>query len=141
MSVHRYSSWGRTRRPKNITTQDRVHVTGALSIDNLQEHTPAGGFPTGVDGSPEYLLAGMYTTQNQRFCHIMTSGSATVTNMYVYNHAAGFWGEMLTGSTNTGPVELLQSTSEYRKIDICGVDIVAFNTGSSGKISVSFSTF
>ena len=141
MSIHRYDSWGRTRRPKSITTNDGSFLTGALSVDNLEEHTPDGGFASSVDGIPEYVAAGMYSTQNQRFCHIITSGSATITNMYVYNHAAGFWGEMLTGSANDGPVELTKATSEYRKIDICGVDIVAFNTGSSGKISVSFSTF
>ena len=141
MAIHKYNSWGRTRRPKNITTQDRAYVTGALSIDNLQEHTPAGGFTTSVNGVAEYVLAGMYTTENQRYCHVMTSGSATVTNMYIYNHAAGFWSEMLTGSTNDGPVCLLQTIPEYRKIDVSGVDIVAFNTGSAGKISVSFSTF
>ena len=141
MSVHRYSSWGRTRRPKNITTQDRVHVTGSLSIDNLEEHTPVGGFPTGVDGSTEYLIAGMYTTQNQRYCHVMTSGSATVTNMYAYNHAAGFWSEVLTGSLG-GAVKVGGSNSpQHRIVDISGVDIVAFNTGSAGKVSVSFSTF
>ena len=62
--------------------------------------------------------------------------------MYVYNHAAGFWSEMLTGSLG-GPVKLGGSaTPQYKKVDVSGVDIVAFITGSSSqKISVSFSTF
>ena len=138
MAVHRYSSWGRTRRPKSITTQDRSYVTGALSIHELEEHTPDGGF-TETSGPNAYY--GMYSTQNQRYCHVMTSGSATITNMYIYNHAAGFWSEMLTGSL--GGVVLLggSATPQYRIIDISGADYVAFNTGSSGKISVSFSTF
>ena len=101
MGTYRADSWGRTRRPKNITSVDRAYVTGALSIDNLQENTPAGGFTTSPEG--EYLSVGIYSTQNQRFCHIMTSGSATVTNMYMYNYAAGFWSELLTGSLG-GPV-------------------------------------
>ncbi len=141
MSVHRYNSWGRTRRPKSITAQDRSYVTGALSIDNLEEHTADGGLTTSVDGIPEYTVAGMYSTQNQRYCHIMTSGSATVTSMYVYNHAAGFWSEMLTGSLG-GPVQVGGTNSpQYRVVDISGADVVAFNTGSAGKISVAFSTF
>ena len=141
MSVHRYSSWGRTRRPKNITTQDRAYLTGSRALHDLNKFTTTGGFTESVEGNDAFRRHGMYETQNQRYCHVITSGSATITNMYVYNHAAGFWGEMLTGSTNDGPVCLLQATSEYRKIDISGVDIVAFKSGSAGKISVSFSTF
>ena len=71
----------------------------------------------------------------------MTSGSATVTNMYMYNYAAGFWSELLTGSLG-GPVVVGANTApQYKIVEIAGADLVAFNTGSAGKISVSFSTF
>ena len=140
MTVYKPTSWGRTRRPKNITSNDRAYVTGALSVDNLQEHTPIGGFTAHPTGSA-LTHAGIYSTENQRFCHIMTSGSATVTNMYMYNFAAGFWSELLTGSLGGAVVVGGTSTPQYRVVEIAGADLVAFNTGSAGKISVSFSTF
>jgi hypothetical protein len=141
MSNFKYTSWGRTRRPKNITGMDRAYVTGALSIANLQENTPAGGFTESPNNNSSYLPVGIYETENQRFCHIMTSGSATVTNMYIYNYAAGFWSEMLTGSLG-GPVVVGGTDSpQYKIVEIAGADLVALNTGSAGKISLSFSTF
>tara|TARA_B100001248_G_C27348198_1_gene439877 strand:+ start:795 stop:1151 length:357 start_codon:yes stop_codon:yes gene_type:complete len=61
---HTHSSWGRTRRPKN--------VNGAKSTAHA------------VSGTE-------YFTENQRFLHIQTGSAATVTKIELYYHATGQW--------------------------------------------------
>ena len=59
MSTQRYNSWGRTRRPKNITGKDGTQVTGTTI-----------GALTGLDiantGSNATPANGVYKTENQK---------------------------------------------------------------------------
>ena len=126
MSVHKYTSWGRTRRPK-AADGDGNYVTGSTGIVAL---TGLGG-----SGSPS---DGVYKTENQRYMHLMCSGSSTVTNVYAYNYAAGFWHEIVTGSSNSSVVV---GNNQHQIVDINGADWVSVSSGSLSVVTMAFSTF
>ena len=78
MSIHRYNSWGRTRRPKNITGRDGCFVTGS----RISDITALDISSTESNAIPDN---GVYKTENQRYMHIHCSGSSSgVTNVYTY---------------------------------------------------------
>ena len=137
MSVHKYTSWGRTRRPKNITGQDGCFVTGstiaALSGLSTSNFTPANG---------------VYKTENQRYMHIHCSGSnSSVSNVYTYLYATQQWSELVV--LNPGASNALVSVScganQTRIVDIQGADLIAVATGSATFLAnanyLAFSTF
>ena len=93
MSVHKYSSRGRTRQPKNLvlpTHQNSAfalasgsvtYVTAAGNLDNVRiVHNPNNG----------------YDTQNQDYLHLMlyTTGATASAGVqiYAYNRCFGRWG-------------------------------------------------
>ena len=71
MAVYKATSWGRTRRPKNVN---------------------------GVDSTLHALDNTVYFTENQRFIHIQCGSGATVTDLELYYHASGQWTTFKTGS-------------------------------------------
>ena len=122
MSVHKYTSWGRTRRPKNLAGPDTSEVS-VVVVGSLSDAT---------DG---------YSTENQRFLHLMvTNGTAnnasagvrTVT-CYVYNYAFAKWVPLLDSSGSavalTSPDNDGTDAVAVRKqqvFEIFGVDRIAF---------------
>jgi len=88
---HRYSSWGKTRRPKALKRDGAIaaketasNVTcvavGALN-DDLDDTT------AGENG---------YSTENQRFLHIQieNDGVDDTLQLYAYNYAFGSWSQL-----------------------------------------------
>ena len=67
----RPTSWGRTRRPKN--------VNGGSSTAHAINETA-------------------YLTENQRFLHVQCGSAATVTKIELYYHATGQWADFQTGT-------------------------------------------
>ena len=137
MSVHKYTSWGRTRRPKNITGIDGTQVTGttiaaltALDIAN-----------TGSNAKP---ANGVYKTENQRYLHLHASGSSSgCTNVYTYLYASQQWSELSVRKNDDGVMDLTPvvcGANEHVIVDIAGADLIAFTTGSGG-LYAAFSTF
>ena len=130
MSVHRYNSWGRTRRPKNLAGNDGTAVGTVSGL-------------TGLQTSSLNPASGAYKTENQRFLHIIASGSGgtnKVTHLYGYNYAAASWAELKTidptdGSTNRISVD----ANEHVIIDIYGTDLIS--VAGSGSIYLAGSTF
>ena len=112
MAVHTYSSWGRTRGPKNIAG---AHGTAATV---LEDDAP----PTAVtDGHP---------TENQRYLHVtLDVGSGAPgrnLNIWTYSHASGMWGwfalvNYLTGGPGGSAVNYDSTTI----VEIHGADRVA----------------
>ena len=132
MSVHKYTSWGRTRRPKPASGNDGDFITGS-NLVALNEY----GSPTGTDAAN-----GVYQTENQRYAHIACSGSSTVSKVFTYSHAMGFWHELMAvdptdGSRNSIGV----GNNEYIIVDINGADYVALTSGSLSVVTMAFSTF
>ena len=134
MSVHKYTSWGRTRRPKNITGKDACYATGSGGLASLT----AIGVGSASDG--------VYKTENQRYMHMHCSGANSgITNVYVYNYAAASWSELVTGSAGTAYGSVQCGTNQHRIVDIQGADLISVVTGSSSKLPyanyLAFSTF
>ena len=124
---HTYSSWGRTRGPKNLAGSQGGEV-GVVLVGTLDAVT---------DG---------YATENQRYLHLLVGNAAaddvaatlrTIT-VYAYNHAFGKWfpllapsdaGESPTAVTLTAPDNDGTEALAGRKaqtFEIFGVDRVAF---------------
>ena len=154
MSIHRYSSRGRTRQPKNLKLN---HHKGSNVQPNPQVHFKASGSVDMVAAasSLDNLLtasstagAAGYDTENQKFLHLALSQSnadsfttSTVT-LYGYNRQFGVWGKMKypiahpTSSANPDFTFMnhyadLTLTSEaattiYLTIPLNGTDRVAF---------------
>lgn len=134
MSVYRATSWGRTARPKAPDNQDNRplganHITGAASLAALNALPNTASFTRGN---------ACYRTENQRYAHIMTSGSATVTDVCLYTYAGGYWQSLHTGSTS-GKVQVGEDS--HRVVEIYGADWISLVTGSGGKVTLAFSTF
>jgi len=127
MSTHKYNSWGRTRRPKAASGNDRDFITGStLAALNAL-------------GTGSFSAAnGCYRTENQRYAHIACSGSSEVTNLYAYNYGMGYWHEIVTGSSNSSVVI---GSNQHQIVDINGADWVALTSGSLDVVTMAFSTF
>ena len=134
------TSWGRTRRPKAPNNADNRptgtnHVTGASGLAGLNAFLE-------VEGTASLRTdLGAYQTENQRYVHIMTSGSATVTDVCLYTHAGGYWHSLHTGSTVHGGGKVHVGANSHRVVEIYGADWISVVTGSGGKVTLAFSTF
>jgi len=133
MSVLKATSWGRTRRPKAPNNQDKNLITGAAGLSSLNAL------------SEEQFTAanGCYRTENQRYAHLMCSGSSsTISNVYLYNYASGFWQELkhvdpASGNRNSVAV----GNDEHIIVDIYGADWISIKSGSNSVVTMAFSTF
>ena len=136
MAVHKYTSWGRTRRPKAASAAgDKHYITGTSGIGAL----------TGLGGVPDEAN-GIYKTENQRYMHLMCSGSNSgISEVYGFLYASNSWAEIMTGSAGQSYGSISVGTDEYKVVEIYGVDLVAFVTSSSTKLPyanfAAFSTF
>jgi len=132
MSVYKANSWGRTRRPKAPNNQDKNLVTGSeLSLLNA------------LSSESEFTNAnGCYRTENQRYMHLMCSGSSTITNVYAYNYASGFWHELKTVNPADGSRDSIAvGNDEHIIVDINGADFVSVKSGSLSVVTMAFSSF
>jgi len=152
MSVLKATSWGRTRRPKQmvedvpVSRQAAVAVTpvAAAALSNTLAGTNAG-----ENG---------YITENQRFLHLQieAGGTGDTVSVYGYNYAFGAWAVLYipvgtNGSTAT-TAELAYVEAKFTTIDgkkmltipLRGVDRVAFvHDGTLGDmvLRAAMSTF
>jgi hypothetical protein len=138
MSYLKHNTWGRTRQPKAATGQYGQYITGTISLGDLNHLTPDVDFTA---------ANACYRTENQRYAHIACSGSSTVSKVFIYNYAMGFWHELVEINPNNGnKVSIEVGTNQQRIIEINGSDWIAV-TGSyltypaSGKVTMAFSTF
>ena len=117
MSVHKYTSWGRTRRPKNIAGADGTAIT--------------------LETAPTTSATAGYRTENQRYLHvnIVANGTTDSVLIYGFNYAAAKWGILMvpvngaatTLDTAYVPAEIEgHATRKNFVIDIAGIDRVAF---------------
>ena len=130
-----YTSWGRTRSPKNLTgvQADSGIVNGKVDVvlvGTLTDHSVEDGYPT----------------QNQRYLHMLvsnntandSSAAARTVTVYGYNHAFARWfpllayldlGEPAAAVALTAPDQNGAEQGNARKcqtFEIFGVDRVAF---------------
>tara|TARA_A100001515_G_scaffold67105_1_gene53300 strand:- start:1374 stop:1772 length:399 start_codon:yes stop_codon:yes gene_type:complete len=132
MSVYKANSWGRTRRPKAPNNQDKNLITGSAGLAALNTLSTAS-----------FTAAnGCYQTENQRYMHLMCSGSSTVSNVYAYNYASGYWHELMTVNNADGSRDSIAvGNDEHIIVDINGADWVSVKSGSLSVVTMAFSTF
>ena len=131
MATHKYNTWGRTRRPKGASGKDGSLITGSTLVAL-----------NGLAVSDFNASNGCYRTENQRYAHIACSGSSTVSNMYAYNYAMGYWHELKTVDPTDGTRNSIAvGNDEHIIVDINGADWVAITSGSLSVVSMAFSTF
>ena len=113
----KYTSWGRTRRPKNIAGIDGTAVT--------------------LESVPTTSATAGYRTENQRFLHVWidSTGSTDSAVIYAFNYATAKWGKLMVpvnGAATTFDAAYVaaeiegSATEQYFIIDIAGADRVAF---------------
>ena len=114
---HRHSSWGRTRRPKNLK--------GATST--AQVTAPTAPPSAATDGFP---------TENQRFLHVLLDGSQDGSNLglviWAYSHAFGSWGKLTDVNNTACTIANSAGPQVYRIFEISGVDRVYLQSTSAG---------
>jgi len=131
---HTHSSWGRTRRPKNIAGADKtavVHVASIAAAKAITDAQIAAG-----STSLAKSASGVYSTQNQRFLHLISSTNGTVVNVWVFHYASGKWSELLIGAET-----VTLAAAKTKIIEIAGADLVAFNVTNASDVHAACSTF
>ena len=131
-SFHTYSSWGRTRRPKNVTGSDGGSITHVASLAAAKAITDA----ITTAGSKAKPSSGVYSTENQRFLHLISSTNGTVVNVWVYHYASGKWSELLIGGSS-----VTLAATKTKIIEISGADLVAFKVTNAANVFAACSTF
>lgn len=126
---HTYSSWGRTRQPKNVAGNHGSTVTAVGAASVALDLTALN-----ADATADRAARG-YATENQRFLHVTCEAAGAVTNIYVYSHAFDRWSELVDSSGTS----LGAGNSEHKIFTIAGVDRVAFRL--SGTVYAAGSTF
>ena len=138
MAVHKHSSWGRTRSPKNLAGSVGQAITLEANTNNM------------LGSSSGYKIVG-YATENQRYLHVLVtdanaSGTPGAIQIYGYCHAFERWFDIAastrdipitagaantppTGSSiqaaNSGRADTAQvpSDREYRTYNIIGISV------------------
>lgn len=130
---HTHSSWGRTRRPKCITGADGTAIVDVADVAAAKVITDA---ISGVNKSDP--ASGVYSTENQRYLHVMATTGGTVANIFAYSYAFGLWAELVDSSGNS----LTVGDGQHKIFEIDGVDLVAFNLGAdTTSVYAACSTF
>ena len=87
MSVHKYTSWGRTRRPKHLSQNAPETKQTATTVTMVEASALADDLDSADAGKNGY------STENQQYLHIQIENddaSETLT-LYAYNYAFGAW--------------------------------------------------
>jgi hypothetical protein len=128
---HTYSSWGRTRRPKNVAGSDGTAVAQVLNLATATDITDI------ITAAPKSNpAAGVYSTENQRYLHLSSSAIGTIVNVWVYHYASAKWSELLIGGAT-----VTLAAAKTKIIEIDGVDLVAFNTTNPTDVFAACTTF
>lgn len=113
---HTYSSWGRTRQPKNIAGDH------GSTVGNRGDSDIADDLADLNLGTTAQRAARGYATENQRYLHVTCEAASSVSAIYVYSHAFDRWSELVDSSGNT----LTVAASEHKIFTIAGADRVHF---------------
>lgn len=135
---HTYSSWGRTRQPKNIKGAHK------RLLNDADNSLPKNTAPT--------LETDGYATENQRFLHLLLENELNVQShaltIWGFSYAAGKWGKLYDVSGTQIEFEHInQAIHKYYIFEIAGVDRLYFeDTGNADfhdddYIAAALSTF
>lgn len=133
---HTYSSWGRTRRPKSISTPGSASKPGgtletprvcAVVTDVAHFDATLAHATEGRNG---------YATENQRFLHVTVSGqNAQSVVVYVFHYATGKWSALMV---NDGGGGFSQATATTAATDTAAAQPQTFIFEIAGADRVGF---
>jgi hypothetical protein len=149
MSFYKANSWGRTRRPKNMSEDVPVNIQTATQVTTVA----VGALADDLDGSNAGENG--YVTENQRFLHIQIENDDTSENLsiFAYNYAFRSWSLLYipVGGGTTAEATYVAATfasingKKMITIPIQGIDRIAFvDDGSHDtnfKVRAACSTF
>ena len=125
MSSFKYSSWGRTRQPKNVAGAHKAKVEVLADTSTLLSGAVSVG----------------YATENQRYLHLYFSGSVSAKNkdvdVYGYIYAFGDWSKLTDTSGADVTIAKSGQGTVTKVFEIAGIDRVAFvdpNSGGGNKV-------
>ena len=146
---HRHSSWGRTRRPKTVSTLAKASTPGGtLETARDVQVVLAGQLAAGLDSADEGKNG--YATENQRFLHVFVNHNAAASKeieIYAYNYAFGAWAKLFLPLGNGTSSQVVASngatpTPHMFVFDISGIDRVAFvSADAPSTVKAACSTF
>ena len=130
MSVHKYTSWGRTRRPKHLSQNAPGSKQTATTVTMVEASDLADDLDSADAGKNGY------STENQQYLHIQienNDASETLT-LYAYNYAFGAWSILYIPGGGGATAEATYVAAAINSIDgkkmvtvpIHGVDRIAF---------------
>ncbi len=125
----RPTSWGRTRRPKNLTGNTS---TGEATVGNGVD----------FDAVPTLITHG-HPTENQRFLHLLLIDD-TVDNdgvgikVWGWNHAFQSWGLLTDVNGNAVEIRSTSTDAVLQIFEIDGVDRVYFQRADVGNATSDF---
>jgi hypothetical protein len=128
----------------NPSLQDRAFVVASkpnattVTIhlpQDLRNITPRPG------GAVRRRTTAGYSTENQRFLHLITASTGAVANIWAYSYATGIWSELkqtvrevktqsgvgADDADTTLEVSVAVGVGTHRIIEIAGIDRLAFN--------------
>ena len=154
MSIYKATSWGRTRRPKDMVE----HVPEDYQGDNpagrtkVEYVTNVAHFSDTLAGTTEGRNG--YSTENQRYLHLFIKhntddGTKKSITVYGFNYAFGEWAPLYLplGSGDEAVAEVETFTGGASRLyifDVSGVDRVGFYAASADapdRIRAAMSSF
>ena len=131
MSQFKHTSWGRTRRPKNV--RGNSSTAQAVTLAAAPDHDDAADITNSV------------STENQRFLHLhlntVTVAAARTVTVYGFSYAMNRWAPLKDVRGNAVAITVDSSTA-YQIFEIHGVDRLCFvRTGAIDEFYAATSTF
>ena len=123
---HTYSSWGRTRQPKNVAGS---HTAGVEVV---------------ASGADAFTATSGYSTENQRYLHLFAPACHAdddndIITVWGYVHAFGAWFILKNAAAANVTIQLDKdaAVSTYtggNTIDVLGVDRIAFRNSADNAL-------
>ena len=118
---HTYSSWGRTRQPKNLAGPHRTMLHDAVTT-----------LPT---AAPTLATHG-YATENQRFLHLYVKNTEAANNHQItvwgFSYASGQWAEVYDTAGNKIEITFNNIVEHHYIFEVVGIDRLYVRDTSSG---------
>ena len=149
MSFYKATSWGRTRRPKNMSEDVPVDMQTATQVTTVA----VGDLADDLDGTNSGENG--YVTENQRFLHIQIENDDANENLsiFAYNYAFRSWSLLYIPVGGGATAEATYVAATFASINgkkmitvpIQGIDRIAFvddgTHDTNFKVRAACSTF